>query len=219
MRNSIRSPLAILLAFILIQAQAMALGPGVPYGGVAGGSIQGIYTGVFIPGTGEINPFEPIDPNLLIGTNSLGVFALEADPSGEVEGTAIFFIGGVSYNAVIQGLSLTGKGQLFGVLDLKSTFQVVTFVGTPPQPIAFILVGSGRMVASSGVTGSSSKNVFASLGGILTGNARVTADTRDDGDEDTVDEVTVDFIVDGIRGGQTTAQVPTLQLEETTPGF
>lgn len=193
MRPSIRISFALLITFLFLNAEAQALGPGVPYGGGRQG-IQGSYTGILLPGTNskDFDPTEPIDPDLIIGSNSLGLFAISSQATGIITGSAIFFLNGTTYNAQIAGISDSQKGQIFSVLSLQSVFQYSVTIGTTTR--TFFLAGSGRLVAGTQRGTRGAQNLIGTATAVENGSALIG-----------VPMATYNFIVNGVQQSTTGA--------------
>ncbi len=197
MRPMFRIPLTLSVIFLFVHSEALALGPGVPYGGGAR-TISGTYTGILLPDTAGGGGSDPVDEDAFIGSNALGLFSLVGDSSGVVNGAAIFFLDDVAYNSTIIGLSDSQKGQIFAVLDLTS---VATFIDTTSSGDTFTFVkgGSGRLIASTSGRGSRD----------LTGTASVIASFT---------ATTYSFIVDGVQQTSSTSPITAFSLTNATSG-
>jgi hypothetical protein len=204
-----RSLLALLLCFILVQSQTYALWGGPDYsGGVS--SLTGTYAGVLLVDNSS-TATAPAD-------NSLGVFAFGIPDSGVGTGAFLLFTNGILYNAGnIVAVSIPQNKQIQGILSASFSYSVTDTVtaadGTLSQATTDITIqANGKMKADVVST-----RVQASSVVLLKGTASLDLQGA------TVDPVTglpvitstLDFVVSGYLQS-TTATSPTLSGATTT---
>src|SRR5271170_7063902 len=95
-----KTMLAVLLSFILMEAPVLALQGGYSLPNSSNG-LTGTYAGVLIPSSDDVLASNAVD----IGTNSLGLFTLGVPTTGLGAGTVSIFSVGRTFTGTIQALA------------------------------------------------------------------------------------------------------------------
>jgi hypothetical protein len=112
-----KKPLALLLAYMLIQAQTWALSGGPVYTNDQQ-SLTGTYAGVVVP-TFESTTADPtVNPDDVFGANSLGVFTIGVPATGIAQGSIALFFEGSFFQGGVVGIADPGEGKIYGLAQL-----------------------------------------------------------------------------------------------------
>lgn len=117
--------LSLLLALVFLQSQAFALSGGPDYSGNGNGSVTGTYSGVLIP---QALNLEIEEAEVNTASTSVGIFSISQPDVGVATGAMLLFVDGAAFNCTVTGVIDPGSGELRGVVDGTSTFNVVLFV-------------------------------------------------------------------------------------------
>jgi hypothetical protein len=125
MKNRFALPLALFLSYWLVQGQALALGPGVPWGTEQEESVAGTYTGVGVPHKGKSffsGNNAGLDPEDFLGANSLLVFTVGVAQTGFNSGDIVIFVNGASFEGDLIVFGNAVEQQVSGFIDVEANF-------------------------------------------------------------------------------------------------
>jgi hypothetical protein len=120
--------LSLLLAFVVLQTQAWALSGGPVFGsGARVANYIGTYGGVLVPQQVETgladNGQDSGGP-----TASIGLFSISQPEVGVATGSILVFLDGAAFNGTVTGIIDPDNGTFAGVIDARSTFDVILFI-------------------------------------------------------------------------------------------
>jgi hypothetical protein len=161
--------LSLLLVFVFLKAQALALSGG-PVFSNAQGNFVGIYSGVLVP---KFTTFTSTATSSGSSSASIGLFTLSQPDTGIATGSVLLFVDGAPFSGVLNGLIDPDSAELNAVIDATSTFSVVIIVptttivnGVPTTTFttqSFSVSASGNMNARVVPTGFFSTNPNVSV--------------------------------------------------------
>lgn len=172
--------LSLLLVFVFLKAQALALSGG-PVFSNQQGNFVGIYSGVLVP---KFTTFTSTSVNSGSSSASIGLFNISQPDTGLATGTVLLFVDGAPFAGTLTGIIDPDSAELDAVIDATSTFQVTVVVptttivnGVPTTTLTtqnFSVSASGNMNAKVVPTGFfSSSTTVAVTPSRLDGDASV----------------------------------------------
>lgn len=161
--------LSLLLVFVFLKAQALALSGG-PVFSNAQGNFTGIYSGVLVP---KFTTFTSTSTSSGSSSASIGLFTLQQPDTGIATGSVLMFVDGAPFSGNLNGVIDPDSAELSAVIDATSSF-LVTFVvptttivnGVPTTTLttqSFSVSASGNMEAKVIPTGFFSTNPNVTL--------------------------------------------------------
>jgi hypothetical protein len=171
--------LSLLLVFVFLKAQALALSGG-PVFSNSQGNFVGIYSGVLVP---KFTTFTSTSTASGSASTSIGLFNLSQPDTGLATGTVLMFVDGAPFSGILTGIIDPDSAELNAVIDATSTFQVTIIVpvvtvvnGVPTTTFTtqnFSVSASGNMNAKVIPTGFFSTANVAVTPSRLEGDASV----------------------------------------------
>jgi hypothetical protein len=113
--------LSLLLVFVFLKAQALALSGGPVFSDSTIASYIGTYSGVLVPTTVDISGGTQSGGS----SASVGLFSIAQPDTGFASGTLLLFVDGAPFSGTLTGVIDPDTGRLSGVIDAASTFTVV----------------------------------------------------------------------------------------------
>jgi hypothetical protein len=211
--------LSLLLVFVFLKAQALALSGGPVFPGALTSYI-GVYSGVLVPTTTSFTTTGTASGGT---STSVGLFSMNQPDTGLATGALLLFIDGAPFSGVITGIIDPDTGSFDGVIDAASTFNVTLIVptttlvnGVPTTTLttqSFQVLASGSLEAQIKVIGTATtvgaQTVTPSR---ITGNASVDVYFQINADGTPDVSKTANFDVEGFKQsdvGTTATTAPT----------
>jgi hypothetical protein len=150
---AMKKPLALLLAYMLIQAQTWALSGGPVY--TFGTAVQGTYAGVLVPSlVNRIFDNPATVPSANSDANSLGIFVVGVPATGAFTGQFLFFNEGEAFFGDMQGIAdtedATFRALLSGAASTNNTSSGAEFL----SPLSVVGKLEAELKNASSVQGS-----------------------------------------------------------------
>lgn len=208
---------SLLLTFVFLNVQAMAISGGPKYDDQANVDIVGTYSGVLIPtdptqgatsvssGSGTALTPESI--------NSMGIFTLGVPVAGPATGSFLAFTEGIIFSGTITAVGDPGKGTLNGLLEANYDYTLSFFDGTTIQSLDVQAQVTGTLQAEIEALDSNIASIQSLLLAIqrIEGTASMAVNLGFvDADGKPVIDSIITFTVDGVKQSAT---VVTAELE------